>query len=144
MDELQKIKVKKSNGEETEAEVLLCFELEKTGKKYILYTFNEVDDKNMETIHASILNENKDIYPAIIITKKDHEKTRSNDKKLSSLKFQKSQKKLINEKKYTQAFENEKNDIISNFGSRYNKQLNQVENYVQTLIGDGVVDDSGR
>ena len=62
MDELQKIKVKKSNGEETEAEVLLCFELEKTGKKYILYTFNEVDDKNMETIHASILNENKDGY----------------------------------------------------------------------------------
>lgn len=93
---------------------------------------------------GQILNENKDISPAIIITKKDHEKTRSYGKKLSSLKFQKSQKKLINEKKYTQAFENEKNDIISNFGSRYNKQLNQVENYVQTLIGDGVIDDSGR
>ena len=36
METLQKLKVKKSNGEETEAEVLLCFELEKTGKKYIL------------------------------------------------------------------------------------------------------------
>lgn len=62
MDNLQKIKVKKSNGEEAEAEVLLCFELEKTGKKYILYTFNEVDDKNMETIHASILNEDENGY----------------------------------------------------------------------------------
>ena len=62
METLQKLKVKKSNGEETEAEVLLCFELEKTGKKYILYTFNEVDDKDMETIHASVLNENEDGY----------------------------------------------------------------------------------
>ena len=62
MDNLQKIKVKKSNGEEAEAEVLLCFELEKTGKKYILYTFNEVDDKNMETIHASTLNEDENGY----------------------------------------------------------------------------------
>ena len=60
METLQKLKVKKSNGEETEAEVLLCFELEKTGKKYILYTFDEVDDKDMETIHASVLNENED------------------------------------------------------------------------------------
>ena len=62
MKTLQKLKVKKSNGEETEAEVLLCFELEKTGKKYILYTFDEVDDKEMETIHASVLNENEDGY----------------------------------------------------------------------------------
>ena len=62
MDNLQKLKVKKSNGEEAEAEVLLCFELEKTGKRYILYTFNEVDGKDMETIHASILNENEHGY----------------------------------------------------------------------------------
>lgn len=62
MDELQKINVKKPNGEETEAEVLLCFELEKTGKRYILYTFNEIDDKNMETIHASILGEDENGY----------------------------------------------------------------------------------
>ena len=49
MEELQRIKVKKSNGTEVEAEVLLCFELEKTGNKYILYTFNEVDNQKMET-----------------------------------------------------------------------------------------------
>lgn len=62
MDKLQILKVKKSNGEEVEAEVLLCFELEKTGKKYILYTFNEIDDKDMETIHAAVLNETDEGY----------------------------------------------------------------------------------
>lgn len=62
MDNLEKIKVRKSNGEEVEAEVLLSFEMEKTGKKYILYTFNEVDAQDMETIHASVVNETKDGY----------------------------------------------------------------------------------
>ncbi len=50
MEALEKIKVRKSNGELAEAEVLLCFELEDTGKKYILYTFNEVDEQAMETV----------------------------------------------------------------------------------------------
>ena len=62
MEELQRIRVKKSNGTEVEAEVLLCFELEKTGNKYILYTFNEVDNQKMETIHASIVKENEQGY----------------------------------------------------------------------------------
>ena len=62
MEELQKIRVKKSNGTEVEAEVLLCFELEKTGNRYILYTFNEVDAQRMETIHASIIRENENGY----------------------------------------------------------------------------------
>ena len=62
MDDQQKIKVKRLNGEEAEAEILLCFELETTGKKYILYTFNEIDSKNMETIHASVLTENEQGY----------------------------------------------------------------------------------
>lgn len=62
MEQLQKIKVKKSDGTEAEAEVILCFELEKTGNKYILYTFNEVNSQNMETIHASIVKENENGY----------------------------------------------------------------------------------
>ena len=57
MEKLQKIKVKKSNGEETEAEVLLCFELEKTGKKYILYTIGRKSDQEMITINAAELKE---------------------------------------------------------------------------------------
>lgn len=67
MEELQKIKVKKSNGEEQEAEVILCFELEKTGKNYIIYTFNEVDSQNMETIHASVIKENEEGYQLDVI-----------------------------------------------------------------------------
>lgn len=67
MEKIQKIRVKKSNGEEVEAEVLLCFELEKTGKNYILYTFNEVDAQNMETIHASIIKENENGYQLDVI-----------------------------------------------------------------------------
>ncbi len=59
---LEKIKVKNSDGTIQEAEILLCFELESTGKSYILYTFNEVDEKKMETIHASTLNETEDGY----------------------------------------------------------------------------------
>lgn len=62
MDESRKIKVRKPNGEDAEAEMLMCFELEKTGKRYILYTFNEIDDKDMETIHAAVITENKDGY----------------------------------------------------------------------------------
>ncbi len=62
MGELQKIKVKKSNGEEAEAEVILCFELEKTGKNYLIYTFNEVDAQKMATIHASTIKENENGY----------------------------------------------------------------------------------
>lgn len=62
MDTKQTLKVKKPNGEEVEAEILLCFELEKTGKKYILYTFNEIDSNDMETIHAAILNETEKGY----------------------------------------------------------------------------------
>lgn len=67
MEELQKIRVKKSNGEEVEAEVLLCFELEKTGKNYILYTFNEVDSQKMETIHASVITETEKGYQLDVI-----------------------------------------------------------------------------
>jgi len=62
LQELQKINVRKSNGVVSEAEVLLCFELEKTGKKYIIYTFNEVDAQNMETFHASVVTENANGY----------------------------------------------------------------------------------
>lgn len=58
----EKMKVINENGEEVEAEVLLYFSLETTGKDYVLYTFGEVDDENMETIHASILEKTGDGY----------------------------------------------------------------------------------
>ncbi len=57
-----KIKVINENGEEVEAEVLLYFSFDKTGKEYILYTFGEIDNQRMETIHASILNKTDEGY----------------------------------------------------------------------------------
>lgn len=50
-----KVKVLNENGEEIEAEVLVFFNLNQTGKDYMLYTFGEIDNQNMETIHASIV-----------------------------------------------------------------------------------------
>ena len=58
----EKIQVLNENGEQIEAEVLLYFSLEKTGKDYILYTFGEVDNQKMETIHASILTKTDNGY----------------------------------------------------------------------------------
>ena len=57
-----KMKVINAQGEEIDAEVLLYFSLESTGKDYVLYTFGEVDEQHMETIHASIIEKTADGY----------------------------------------------------------------------------------
>ncbi len=50
-------------GEEVEAEVLIFFEVEETGKKYLVYTYNEKDKNDMVTVYASAFNEeNGEIY----------------------------------------------------------------------------------
>ena len=53
--ENNKIIVINENGEEVTADVLLYFKIAKNNKEYILYTFKEIDDQAMETIHASEL-----------------------------------------------------------------------------------------
>lgn len=50
------------NGQEREAEVLANFKLPNYGKEYILYTFNEKDDNDMVTLHASIVVERDGMY----------------------------------------------------------------------------------
>lgn len=45
------------DGEEIEAEVLIFFEIEETGKKYLVYTYNEKDKNDMITVYASSFNE---------------------------------------------------------------------------------------
>ena len=57
-----KLTVISQNGEKIDAEVLLFFSLNSTGKDYILYTFGETDAEQMETIHASILEKDGDEY----------------------------------------------------------------------------------
>lgn len=59
---MEEIKIQKQNGEIANAEILLKFELEKTGKKYIIYSFKEIDNQNMEKLHASIINETENGY----------------------------------------------------------------------------------
>ncbi len=60
MEEKQMINVIKEDGTPGEAEVLLNFTLDLTGKEYLLYTFNEVDDKGLVTVHASTVNRSED------------------------------------------------------------------------------------
>lgn len=62
MNENQKIKLTNPNGSVVEAEVLLYFNLNETGKDYIIYTFNETDQNDMMTIYTSIVTKNNDEY----------------------------------------------------------------------------------
>lgn len=51
------ITIKEKDGTDREAELVLCFESEDTGKKYAIYTFNETDDNGMVALYSSIANE---------------------------------------------------------------------------------------
>lgn len=51
------IKTTDKNGVEREAEIVLCFESEETGKKYVIYTFNETDETGMIALYSSIVDE---------------------------------------------------------------------------------------
>ncbi len=75
----------------------------------------------------------EDISPAIIVLKVDHIKTASFGNSKESIKFQKMQRELVKSGKYLEAFANEKNDIKSNFGNKYDRQLKDVEDYITTL-----------
>ena len=81
----------------------------------------------------------EDISPAVIIIKTDHEKTASYRKSEKSIKFQNMQRELVSKGKYLEAFQNEKNDLNKNFGNRYNKQIKQVEGYINKLISEGTI-----
>lgn len=51
------IKTTDKNGVERDAEIVLCFESEETGKKYVIYTFNETDENGMIALYSSIVDE---------------------------------------------------------------------------------------
>lgn len=54
------IKTTDKNGVVRDAEVVLCFESDETGKKYVIYTFNEVDETGMTALYSSIVDENSE------------------------------------------------------------------------------------
>lgn len=66
MDEEMTFKAIGENGEEIECEVLLTFESEETGKSYIVYTDNSLDDDGNVTVYASTYDPDADetrLYP---------------------------------------------------------------------------------
>ena len=59
------IKVTDENGDEREAEVVLCFE--DNGRNFIIYTFNETDSKGMIILYSSMVRKEagKNIFEKI-------------------------------------------------------------------------------
>lgn len=54
------IEVTGQDGTVKKAEILLHFSFDDLKKDYVLYTFNEVDDKNLATVYASEVIKNED------------------------------------------------------------------------------------
>ena len=55
-DEIMTFKVMNDDGIEVECEVLFTFESEETGKNYIVYTDNTLDEDDNTKVFASIYN----------------------------------------------------------------------------------------
>lgn len=55
------------NGNETKCDVLFTFDSEETGRSYIVYTDNSVDNEGSTQVFASIFNPNCDIQQLIPI-----------------------------------------------------------------------------
>ena len=60
-DESMTFTVLNDNGEEIECEVLFTFESDETGKNYIVYTDNGVDDDGNIMVYASIYDPDEDV-----------------------------------------------------------------------------------
>ncbi|MBS7020447.1 MAG: DUF1292 domain-containing protein [Firmicutes bacterium] len=56
--EIDKLNITDETGNKREADVLLHFEMGDPKKEYIIYTFNEKDDKDMVIIYTSIVETN--------------------------------------------------------------------------------------
>ena len=59
-EDLVKFKVFDDNGKEVECEVLFTFDSDETGKSYMVYTDNSVDEDENTRVYASIYNPNQD------------------------------------------------------------------------------------
>ena len=59
-DEIMTFKVLDENNQEIECEVLFTFESDETGKNYIVYTDNTIDEEGNTKVYASIYNPDQD------------------------------------------------------------------------------------
>lgn len=60
LEESMTFKVKNEEGVEIDCEVLFTFESDETGKNYIVYTDNTVDDEGCAKVFASIYDPDED------------------------------------------------------------------------------------
>lgn len=56
------IKIKRTNGNVEEAEILLFFRLEEDGQEYIVYTFNEQEDDLVTVYTSKYVKNEENIY----------------------------------------------------------------------------------
>lgn len=59
MKERVTIKIKEKDGSEREATVLLYFKITEFNKEYVIYTYGEKDENNLQVIHTSSLTYDK-------------------------------------------------------------------------------------
>ncbi len=59
-EELVKFKVNDDSGKEVECEVLFTFDSDETGKSYMVYTDNSIDEEGNTRVYASIYDPNVD------------------------------------------------------------------------------------
>ena len=59
-EDLVKFKILDEEGREVECEVLFTFDSDETGKSYITYTDNSIDEEGNTRVYASIYNPEED------------------------------------------------------------------------------------
>lgn len=69
--EREKFVVVDDSGTKKDAERLSIFKLKESDKKYIVYTFNEVDENDMIKLYVAILNDKDGVYSLENITDSD-------------------------------------------------------------------------
>ena len=100
------------------------------------------NDENHDAHHMpakSSLPENISINdgPAISMTKEDHRKTASCGNSMEAREYREKQKKYIENGEFRKAFEMDKKDIQEKFGNKYDKEIAQVEKYIDKLEAEG-------
>lgn len=103
----------------------------------------KVSDGNTQEVHhvpakeASYLSEADG--PCIIMEKADHRMTASCGTSKEAREYRAKQKELIDQGKFREAFEMDKQDIQSKFGDKYDKAIAQAEAYLSKLEQGGLV-----
>ena len=81
----------------------------------------------------------RDDKPAIIMEKRDHQQTASWGNSYDAMEYRDAQKKLIDEGKYREALQMDIDDSHEKFGDKYDKEINDMLEYIDKLEEDGNV-----